>query len=246
MVQLRLQPSPTFAEQLLAMNAVPHDETITTIHEVTEPPRDLQDTAEVTLLLELPRDETRRASPDDCLILVDVQIVDRGYLSPGTKLRKVIWSRARMTRQAMLHLLSAADFCSDASSDCIVWKNRKHWPADDGAIRQMAPGDYVHLLVRGHESLSILDIQNCLHAQEQADALRYIFRPSPTSEEITGEESEQSRMTLQHLGAGVVPEAHLYYSFLYPRPKLSQLAQRDYPTIKRPMSLTSGVRMIVV
>ena len=190
-VQLQLQPSTTFSEQLQHMAVVPHGETITTIHEVMEPPRDLQETAEVTLLLELPRDELRRASPDDSLILVDLQIVDRGYLSPGTKIRKVLWSRSRMTRQAMLHLLSAADFCGDASSDCILWKNKQYWPADDGAVRQIAPGDYVRLLVRGHESLTIPDIQHCLQAQEQADASRYIFRSSPPDEEVIGEESEQ-------------------------------------------------------
>ncbi len=157
----------------------PGDGPIISIYGVSEPPEDLATTASATWILEFANDAERKAMTDDKLVLVDVQLRAPNQPGQSETIRKVMWIRAWMTRTDILHALSAQDYCADAYSYCTVSKNNVIWPDQDTARREMAHGDYVKLAIEGQESLTIQDLLNILHSQEQADSMRYLYQDSP-------------------------------------------------------------------
>ena len=160
----------------------PGDGPIISIYGVFEPPEDLATTASATWILEFANDAARRAMTDDKLVLVDVQLKAPNQPGQSETIRKVMWLRAWMTRTDILHALSAQDYCADAYSYCTVSKNNAIWPDQDTARREIAHGDYIKLAIEGQESLTVQDLLNILHSQEQADSMRYLYQDSPEQE----------------------------------------------------------------
>ena len=159
-----------------------------------EPPRDLQVSADSTLLIEMSHDALRRVTEDDCQALVDIQLADRRLREQGLKLRKVIWLRSRMTRAQVLHVLSAHTLCDEVDMVCTLWHNKVHWPDTDLAHRQMRNGDFLHLLIRSSNLMTVKEIYHGLCSQEEADTSRYLYHPSPVpSPQATSEEETPRR-----------------------------------------------------
>ena len=144
------------------------------------PPSDLESTADATFLLETTTSRARQAIPDDQMILVDIIIQDPGRSNAQSHVRRVMWSRRFMTREAVLHLLSAHVFCASHVVDCVLIVNRVHWDERDTTVRELHFGDALQLLIQGPRSMSASDVQVDLCEQESADVQRYIYRASPT------------------------------------------------------------------
>ena len=194
LAQIERTPGLTMTDQLTRLWQPPRSEAIVAIHEVMEPPQDLQNTADSTLLIEMSHDALRRVTEDDCLMLVDIQLADRRLRAQGIKLRKVIWSRLRMTRAQILHALSAHTLCDEVDMLCTLWHNKVHWPDTDLAHRHMRNGDFLHLLIRSSDLMTVKEIYHGLCSQEEADTSRYLYHPSPVpSPQATSEEETPRR-----------------------------------------------------
>ena len=182
LVQLELNPSQTLIEQLTPIWKPPQQESIVALHEVQDPPHELQMSAENTLLVEMSQDALRKAHIDDCMTLADIQLNDPRTRLQGIKIRKVLWARSRMTRTQVLSLFSAESLCNADEIRCSVWRNKVYWPDTDRAIRQFANGDFIHILIRSVQALNVQDMYHELCSHETADSQRYLYRRSPTPE----------------------------------------------------------------
>lgn len=180
LAQLEVDSSQTMIQQLTPIWKPPGSELIVAIHDVADPPHDLQTSADATLLIEISNDALRKAHTDDCLILADVQLSDPHGRARGIKLRRVLWSRAAMTRSQVLQLFSAGWICTDVAISCSLWKNKIYWPDTDTAVRHFANGDFVHILIRSLHTASVHEVYHNLCQQEQADTMRYIYSRSPS------------------------------------------------------------------
>lgn len=107
-------------EQLAPIWKPPTLEAIVALHEVVDPPFELQSTAEGTLLVEMTQDYVRKASVNDVMILADIQISDPRSRMQGIKLRKTLWAREAMTRAQVLQMFSADSLCNEGAIDCTL------------------------------------------------------------------------------------------------------------------------------
>ena len=184
LIQLELNPDRTMVEQLTPIWKPPLSEAIVALHEVVDPPFELQSTAEGTLLVEMTQDYVRKASVNDVMILADIQISDPGSRMQGIKLRKTLWARDAMTRaqSQVLQMFSADSLCNEGAIDCTLWRNKVMWPHTDTAVRQLDNGDFVHLLIRSLNLYTVQDVYRSLCQLETATSQRYIYHRSPSSE----------------------------------------------------------------
>ena len=182
----------TFMEQINEIWVLPRHNRATELHQVSQPPGDLESTADATFILETTANRNRQAQPTDRLILFDLQITEAGRVDSEATLRKVLWARSMMTRASFLHLVAAYPFCQTPENDCALWINNVLWTEDGGATRQILHGDFLHLRVAGSPSMTATDTQIALCEQESADAQRYIFRSSPTPSPQDSPEAQES------------------------------------------------------
>eukprot|EP00434_Breviolum_minutum_P033050 symbB.v1.2.029238.t1/scaffold3175.1/size97379/5 len=212
LVQLELDPRRSLILQLGAIWKPRGNEVIVALHDVVDAPLDLQTTADTTMLVEMSQDALRKADETDCLILADLQLHDHRDRMQGIKLRKALWARRSMTRSQVLQLFSALAVCQDSMISCTVWRNKILWPDTDLAMRQIANGDYVHILIRSVNVYEVKEIYRSLCQHEQADGQRFIFHRSPSSQrdaptrqvgdeedQEDGEESGRSRSRTRSL-----------------------------------------------
>ena len=199
----------TFIEQIEEIWVLPRHNRITELHQVSHPPGDLEATADTTFILETTANRNRQASPTDQLILFDLKITETGKPDLEVTIRKVLWARSRMTRNSLLHLVSAHSVCHDTENDCELWINNALWNEDGGAPRQVLHGDFLCLRIAGSPSTQATDIQLALCEQESADAQRFIFRPSPTpspqGSPVASEQSESEKGCAEDevIGSGI-------------------------------------------
>ena len=191
MVQLELNPRKTLIEQLTPVWQLRHPEAIVALHEVHDPPHELQTSAENTILVEMSQDSLRKSQDTDCMILADIQLNDPRDRLHGIKIRKVLWARARMTHAQVLNMFNADAICIEDEIRCSIWKNKVYWPNTDTAIRQLANGDFIHILIRSVQTLNVQDMYRSLCSQEAADSQRYLYRQSPTSEDRSLQDSQR-------------------------------------------------------
>ena len=104
------------------------------LHEVKTPPPDLDLSADVTFLYEQAPDRNRQAAATDQLVvLLDIEIYSQGESSPGTHLRRVVWSRRLVNRQAILSLTASVSLCEVPGTTCELSINHHIWPEEDTA-----------------------------------------------------------------------------------------------------------------
>ena len=178
--QVERIPSLSLIDQLSRLWKPPRDEVITAVHEVLEPPHDLQSSADSTFLVEMSQDTLRKATDEDCQALVDIQLADRRAREQGIKIRKVVWLRPAMTREQVVHLLGAQTLCHQVDITCTLWHNKIYWPDTDTAHRQMQNGDFIHILIRSVHVMNVKEIYHGLCMQEEADTTRFLYRRSPS------------------------------------------------------------------
>ena len=148
------------------------------LHEVKMPPPDLEASADVVFVYEQAPDRTRQAAATDQLILLDVEVYSHGEASPGKHLRRVLWSRKLMNRQAMLSLAASFSLCEVPGTTCELSINRHIWPEEDTANRHVLHGDFIRLRIEAASPSGELHMALC--DQEFADAQRYVFGRSPS------------------------------------------------------------------
>jgi len=231
--------SQTLSEQVRTHWAAPERHGYTDLHIVSWPPVDLESTADETYIAEFAVDRQRQADPADRLILADIKIQEDNPTVTGSHIRRVLWSRAFMMREDMLHLLSSAGLCKLTTIQCILKVNHNLWPPGDGVRRQMMHGDFVQLNILGPEAVPSSHIQVALCEQEAADSQRYVYHTSPTpSPEPTtpgGYNSDQEGRALESIEEEERSPSH----------SISMLQQRV--TLKRPpntIPLPEGGRII--
>ena len=148
------------------------------LHEVKTPPPDLETSADVTFVYEQAPDRNRQAVSTDQLILLDIETFAHGETTPGRHIRRVLWSRRMMNRQAMLTLTASVSICEVPGTTCELSINRHIWPEHDTANRHMLHGDFVRLRIDAASPSDELHMALC--EQESADAQRYVFGRSPS------------------------------------------------------------------
>ena len=89
-----------------------------------------------------------------------------------------------------LHLLCASELCHDHNNQCTLWRNFVQWPSQDTARRELASGDYIILQIRSLPGRDACTLQDGIHAQEIADARRFLYIASPPDSDDEGSISE--------------------------------------------------------
>lgn len=170
----------SLSEQVTRQWAAPSHQGVLDLHIVNFPPNDLDTTADATYIVEFAPDRQRQADPADRLILVDIKLQESSPQVMGSHLRRVLWTRCFMSREDMLHLLSADGVCKLTTVQCEVEVNHNLWPIDDSVRRQMLHGDFVQLKIRGPDAVPSSHIQIALCEKEAADSQRFVYHASPT------------------------------------------------------------------
>ena len=169
----------SYVTQLENIFRFPAHTSLLAMHEVRHPPHDLESSAELTLILETTTSRTRQAVADDQLVMVDLIIHDKGSSTDATHIRRIVWARHFMSRDAVLHLLSAQVFCASHVVDCALTLNHVPWSQHDTTIHELAHGDFIQLKVDGPPTMAASDIQMIFCEQESADIQRFLFHQSP-------------------------------------------------------------------
>ena len=183
----------SFFQQLDSLWKRPAHSHSIALHEVKTPPPDLETSADVTFVFEQAPDRSRQAAATDQLILLDIEIYSHGETTPGKHIRRVIWSRRLINRQAMLSLTAAVSLCEVPGTTCELSMNRHIWPEEDTANRHVLHGDFIRLRIDAASPSEGLHMALC--EQEFADAQRYVFGRSPSrsptpSDSVQPEEEE--------------------------------------------------------
>ena len=142
------------------------------------PPSDLETSGDVTFLFEQAPDRNRQAAPTDQLILLDIEIYSHGETTPGKHIRRVLWSRRLINRQAMLSLTASVALCEVPGTTCELSINSHIWPEEDTANRHVLHGDFIRLRIDAASPSDELHMALC--EQESADAQRYVYGRSPS------------------------------------------------------------------
>ena len=148
------------------------------LHEVKTPPSDLETSGDVTFLFEQAPDRNRQAAPTDQLILLDIEIYSHGETTPGKHIRRVLWSRRLINRQAMLSLTASVSLCEVPGTTCELSINSHIWLEEDTANRHVLHGDFIRLRIDAASPSDELHMALC--EQESADAQRYVYGRSPS------------------------------------------------------------------
>ena len=168
----------SFSQQLDSLWKRPVHAHAIALHEVKMPPPDLEVSADVTFVFEQAPDRNRQAAATDQLILLDIEIYSHGETTPGKHIRRVLWSRKLINRQAMLSLTASVSLCEVPGTTCELSINRQIWPEEDTANRQVLHGDFIRLRIDAASPSDELHMALC--EQEDADAQRYIYGRSPS------------------------------------------------------------------
>ena len=123
-------------------------------------------------------DRSRQVTATDQLILLDIEIYKHGATTPGKHIRRVIWSRRLMNRQAMLSSTASVSLCEAPGTTCELSINRHVWVEGDTANRHVLHGDFIRLRIDAASPSEELHMALC--DQEFADAQRYVFGRSPS------------------------------------------------------------------
>lgn len=151
------------------------------LHEVHDPPRELELTREPVFIVEGWGDRGSACHVDDKLILVDIEIKQSSRTWDRYTVRRVSWSRPRVTRTSLLTMLRVHHLCIENDlQGCHLFHNQGK--IEDEIIRHIRDGDYVRVELFGKDrpwdSLSALKIF------EEGDRQRRVFGDS--SDEAQG------------------------------------------------------------
>ena len=162
------------------------------LHEVHDPPRDLELTRESVFLGEGWGDRGAACQEDDQLTLLDIEIKQSARHWDSHTIRSAFWCRTRITRTALLTTLRVHQHClGDESQECFVYLN--HVEIQDEAIRHVRDGDYVRLVLLGKDRP--WNTLQALTAFEEQDRQRRVF--GSTSEE--SRDQHPSASTAEHI-----------------------------------------------
>ena len=157
------------------------------LHEVHDPPRDLELTRENVFLGEGWGDRGAACQDDDRLTLLDIEIKQSARHWDSHTIRSAFWCRARITRTALLTTLRVHQHCiGDGLQGCYVYLN--HVEIQDEAIRHARDGDYFRVVVFGKDRP--WKTLQALTAFEEQDRQRRVF--GSTSEEMHGQQPSPS------------------------------------------------------
>ena len=120
------------------------------LHEVQEPPRDLELTRETVFIGEGWGERGSACHREDTLILTDIEIKQSARHWDSHTIRKVIWCRAKITRTSLLTALRIHYQClGDDLHGCHVFLN--HLRIEDEVIRHTHDGDYLRVVIFGKD-----------------------------------------------------------------------------------------------
>lgn len=156
------------------------------LHEVHDPPRDLELTRENVFLGEGWGDRGAACQDDDRLTLLDIEIKQSARHWDSHTIRSVFWCRARITRTALLTTLRVHQHCiGEGLQGCYVYLN--HVEIQDEAIRHARDGDYFRVVVFGKDRP--WNTLQALTAFEEQDRQRRVFG---STEETHGQQPSPS------------------------------------------------------
>ena len=142
------------------------------LHEVQEPPRDLELTRETVVIGEGWGERGSAGHREDTLILTDIEIKQSARHWDSHTIRKVIWCRAKITRTSLLTALRVHYQClGDDLHGCHVFLN--HLRIEDEVIRHTNDGDYLRdSTLRICQSIEENDRQNRVFADTSEEGPR--------------------------------------------------------------------------
>ena len=154
----------------------------TAIHDVAEPPEDLEAVTSRTVILEHPFDLALRIDSTDVLALVDIELINPTIAMDRITLRQVFWLRRAMSFNTVLHFLLAYELCErDMETRCMLQHNKQHWDRRDESFYIMASGDYLKLQIIGKDGTGWTDLRETLRRVERAHQRRSIYGISSSS-----------------------------------------------------------------
>ena len=154
----------------------------TAIHDVAEPPEDLEAVTSRTVILEHPFDLALRIDSTDVLVLVDIELINPTIAMDRITLRQVFWLRRAMSFNTVLHFLLAYELCErDMETRCMLQHNKQHWDRRDESFYIMASGDYLKLQIIGKEGTGWTDLRETLRRVERVHQSRSIYGTSSSS-----------------------------------------------------------------
>ena len=154
----------------------------TAIHDVSEPPEDLEAVTSKTVILEHPFDLASRIDRTDILALVDIELINPNIAMDRFTLRQVFWLRRAMSFNTVLHFLLAYELCErDMDTRCILQHNKQHWDRRDESFYVMANGDYIKLQIIGKDGTGWVDLLEVLRRVERSYQRRSIYGTSAST-----------------------------------------------------------------
>ena len=151
------------------------------LHEVHDPPRELELTRESVYIAEGWGDRGGASHSDDQLILLDIEIKQSSRTWDRHTIRRVAWCRQRATRTSLLTMLRVHHLCIENElQGCHLFLN--HGRIDDEIIRHIRDGDYLRVELFGKDRP--WDTLSALKIFEEGERQRRIFGDS--SEEAKG------------------------------------------------------------
>ena len=120
-----------------------HD-TVKALHPVTHPPA-FQSGQDPMYLVEHEDDYFQQVHTDDILALITIS-----FESQSQKKQKIrtLWCPHKATRIDILHFLKVVWYCRSPTVICFVYWNGALWPESDQALRTLAVGDHLRLVMR--------------------------------------------------------------------------------------------------
>ena len=154
----------------------------TAIHDVSEPPEDLEAVTSKTVILEHPFDLASRIDRTDILALVDIELINPNIAMDRFTLRQVFWLRRAMSFNTVLHFLLAYELCErDMDTRCILQHNKQRWDRRDESFYVMANGDYIKLQIIGKDGTGWVDLLEVLRRVERSYQRRSIYGTSAST-----------------------------------------------------------------
>ena len=134
----------SYIEDMAEIWDIPPDDVVN-LHEVLEPPMELQQPGEVVLLMESRGDDRSKLFDSDKLIMGQFEI--RSIHSRELRrIRNVLWSRKLLVRQQALSILRADSFCQRKQTrECVITHNNRLWERQDRSSHCIQDGDFINV-----------------------------------------------------------------------------------------------------
>ena len=175
----------SYIEAIVQMWDIPQEDVVD-IHEVLEPPMDLQQSGEVVMLLESRGDDRSKLFASDKLILGQLEISSI-HAREIRRIRNVLWSRKLLQRQQALALLRVDSFCQRKQTrECVVTHNNRLWDSRDRSSHCIQDGDFIQVEAFVDDR-SLQEARQELSRLEEHECQRRLY--TQAEQEICGEDT---------------------------------------------------------